>query len=131
VIKPGGIPPGRAPIGGPPPVPRTPSPLESLQSHDPDDGDGLGARVGEGGGSWGGEGFFELEFFEVAVGLVDGELIDAAVGVCGASDVDGFLELGATVMFVALLCEEGRRRLRGWVAMPAGPPGGRASGAAP
>ncbi len=56
-----------------------------------------GSRSGEevdgfGGGS---EEFFELEFFEVAGGLVDDELVDAAVGFFAAGDFDGFVELGA------------------------------------
>ncbi len=35
------------------------------------------------------------EFFEVAGGLVDGELVDAAVLFFAAGDGDGFVELGA------------------------------------
>ena len=57
-------------------------------------------------GGWGKGRVFELELFEVAVGLVDGELVDAAVGLFASGDGDGLFELGATVLLIALLCEE-------------------------
>ena len=60
----------------------------------------------------GGEGFFELEFFEVAVGLVDGELVNVAVGFFASGDFDGFFELGAGRLNKARATRPTRRRNR-------------------
>ncbi len=46
------------------------------------------------------------EFFEVADGLVEGELVDAAVVFFAAGDGDGFVELGAARLRVALLTQK-------------------------
>jgi len=46
------------------------------------------------------------ERFQVAFGLIHGELVDTPVGFFAAGDGDGFLELGAAGVVVPLLGEE-------------------------